>query len=123
LALSSFSSSLTFAFSSLFSFTLAHSFYSFLISDDLVATSSKSTEEAVAALTAATSTSGAPAPSVKFEKSALDADTLDLMSLIFDEDVARQAMKAMNIDPVLLARPHHPTRCHPCMRTLNSPHL
>eukprot|EP00037_Helgoeca_nana_P032037 m.411830 g.411830 ORF g.411830 m.411830 type:complete len:617 (+) comp28747_c0_seq1:1808-3658(+) len=66
---------------------------------DLVATSSKSTEEAVAALTAATSTSGAPAPSVKFEKSALDADTLDLMSLIFDEDVARQAMKAMNIDP------------------------
>ena len=32
-------------------------------------------------------------------KSKLDTTTLDLMSLIFDEDVALQAMKAMNIDP------------------------
>lgn len=45
---------------------------------------------------------GAGGAAVKIAKSKLDTTTSDLMGLIFDEDVAAAAMKAMNIDPTKL---------------------
>lgn len=64
---------------------------------DLVAQSIKTTAQVSAAAAAMVAAGGTAA--VKVDKSKLDTTTLDLMSLIFDEDVALQAMKAMNIDP------------------------